>query len=353
MNKNTWLCLIFLLLAMPVHISVAADRELKALLVQAQEAEQKKDFTAAIEYYQKALDQDYQPGKINLALGRLYLAVGNDTEAEKHLLKALGQKLHKGDQLSAHELLGTVNYHQQNFVQAMGHFKDCLELKRNYEPAYLGLAKIYKDVKMYPEALQELEKISKSKKLKSEYNLTIGLLYRDWGLYQKALKALLQVIGKEPTNIEAHLALADIYYRKKEYSQALGELQYIASLQPQGKIFRYIALCLFYLQEEEKAIATLLEAIKIEPNEYLNYAIGGLVYSTAADWQNAKNQFTRSLDMNPQSALVLIGRGWCERQLQQNQNAIADFQKVLELKNESWMRDVAQSNITILTSTVP
>ena len=350
MNKNIWLCLILLSLAMPVLPSAAANRELKALLVNAEKAEQKKDFTAAIEYYQKALDQGYHPGKINLSLGRLYLASGNDTEAEKHLLKALEQKLNKGERLSAHELLGAANYHQQNYAQAMGHFKDCLELKRNYEPAYLGLAKIYKDVKMYPEALQELGKISKSRKLKSEYNLTIGLLYLDWGLYQKALKALQQVVAKEPTNIEVHLVLADIYYRKKEYSQALGELQYIASLKPQGKVFRYMALCLFYLQEEERAIATLLEAIKIEPNEYLNYAIGGLIYSAGADWQNAKNQFTRSLEMNPQSALVLIGRGWCERKLQQNQNALADFQKVLELKSESWMREVAQKSITIITA---
>ncbi len=350
MNKKIWLSLMFLMLVLPVQRTQAADRELKDLLANAKIAEQKKDFSAAIENYQKALDKGYHPGNMHLALGRLYLAVGNETEAEKHLLKALEQRLNKTEQLSTHELLGTINYHQQNYAQAIGHFKDCIELKRKYEPAYLGLARIYKDVKMYPEALQELENISKSKKLKSEYSLTIGLLYRDWGLYQKALQALQQVISKEPTNIEAHLALADIYYRKKEYGQALGELQYISSLQPQGRIFRSIALCLFYLQEEEKAIATLLEAIKLEPNEYLNYAIGGLIYTTGADWENARNQFTRALEMNPQSALVLIGRGWCARQLHQDQKAIADFQRVLALKSESWMRDVAQKNITFLTT---
>ncbi|MDD5491792.1 MAG: tetratricopeptide repeat protein, partial [bacterium] len=235
-------------------------------------------------------------------------------------------------------------------AQSMEHFKDCIELKRNYEPAYLGLAKIYKDMKMYSEALQELDHISRSKKLKIEYNLTMGLLYRDWGLYQKAHQALLQVIGSEPTNIEAHLALADIYYHKKDYGQALGELKYIASLQPRGRVFRSMALCLFYLGEKEKAIASLLEAIKLEPNEYLNYAVGGLIYSAESDWETARNQFNKALEMNPQSALVLIGRGWCEKQLHQDQDAITDFRQVLELKNLSWMQELAQKDITMLTT---
>jgi tetratricopeptide (TPR) repeat protein len=351
MSKKTWLLLVFFLMVMPMHHSQAADRELKLFLANAATAEQKNDFPTAIENYEKALARGYHPGKMHLTLGQLWLSAGNDQEAEKHLLKALEQKLNKGEQISTHELLGTIHYRRQNYAQAMGQFKDCLELKQKYEPAYLGLAKIYKDVKMYPEALQELETISKSKKLKYEYNLTIGLLYRDWGLYQKALTALLQVIDDNPTNIEARWALADIYYGKKEYGQALDELKYISTLHPQGNIYRYMSLCLFYLQEKEKAIAALLEAIKLEPNEYLNYAIGGLIYSDSADWENARDQFTKALEMNPQSALVLISRGWCEKQLHHRQNAVADFQKVLELKKVSWMQDLARRSMVILTST--
>jgi tetratricopeptide (TPR) repeat protein len=350
MNKKTWLIIAFLALAMPVPCLQAADRELKTFLANAAKADQQNDFAAAIENYQKALDKGYRPGKMHIALGRLYLAAGNYQEAEKHILKALDQKLNKSDQLSAHEMLGKISYYRQDYAQAMGYFKDCIELKRNYEPAYLGLAKIYKDMKMYAEAKQELDHISKSKKLRTEYNLTSGLLYRDWGLYQKAHQALLQVISHDSTNTEAHLALADIYYHKKEYGQALGELKYVASLQPQGRVFRYMALCLFYLREKEKAIATLLEAIKLEPNEYLNYAIGGLIYSDFADWEIAMEQFSKALEMNSQSALVLTGRGWCARQLHHDQDAIADFQQVLELKNVSWMQDLAQKNIAILTS---
>ncbi|MDD5492094.1 MAG: hypothetical protein PHV60_05375, partial [bacterium] len=190
MNKKAWLVLVFLSLVIPVPRLQAADRELKTFLANADKAEQKNDFVAAIENYQKALDKGYRPGKMRVTLGRLFLAAGNDQEAEKHLLKALDQKLNKTEQLSVHELLGVVNYRRQNYAQSMEHFKDCIELKRNYEPAYLGLAKIYKDMKMYSEALQELGHISRTKKLKIEYNLTMGLLYRDWGLYQKAHQAL-------------------------------------------------------------------------------------------------------------------------------------------------------------------
>ncbi len=139
-------------------------------------------------------------------------------------------------------------------------------------------------------------------------------------------------------------------HAQTKFGQALGELKYVASLRPQGKVWRDMALCLFYMREKEKAIATLLEAIKLEPNEYLNYAIGGLIYSNGADWENARNQFTKALEVNSESALVLIGRGWCEKQLHRNQAALADFRKVLELNNVFWMQDLARRSSTILTT---
>ncbi len=350
MNKKIWLPLLCCILLLSAWPALAADRELNILLVNAQEAEQKNDSAAAIENYLKVLEKNYRPGRIHLILGRLYLAAGNESEAEKHLLQALEQKLNRDEQLSVQSLLGDINYRRQDYNQAIERFKNCIELKRNYETAYLGLAKVYKDMQMFPEALKELNVIRRSKKLKFEYNLTAGLLFRDWGLYQKALLSLRQAIDSDPTSIAAHQALADIYYQEKEYGQALVELNYLATLQPQGSVYRNMAMCLFYLQEKEKAVAFLLEAIKLEPNDHLNYAIGGLIYYEGDEWENARNQFARSLEMNPQSALALIGHGWCEKKLNNTPAARADFQKVLDLKNGSWMQELAQKNIMALAA---
>ncbi len=348
MSKRIWLALLCVIVLLSAGQALAADRELKTILSFAEKAEQKNDFSAAIENYLKVLEKNYRPGRIHFVLGRLYLATGNESEAEKHLTQALELKLNQEEQLSVQAYLGTISYRQQNYAQAIERFKNCIELKRNYEFAYLGLAKIYKDMQMYPEALKELNVIRRSKKLKFEYNLTAGLLYRDWGLYQKAVLSLHESIVSDPTSIAAHQALADIYYHQKKYGQALGELNYVAILQPQGSVYRTMAMCLFYLQEKEKAVSFLLEAIKLEPNDHLNYAIGGLIYYQSDEWENAGNQFTRSLEMNSQSALALIGRGWCEKKLNNTPAAVADFQKVLDLKNVPWMQELAQKNIAAL-----
>lgn len=348
MNKRIWLVSLCCISLMFTRLLPAADRELKIILANAEKAEQEHDLTAAIENYLKVLGKNYRPGRVHFILGRLYLAAGNESEAEKHLTQALEQELNQEEQLSAQVLLGTISYGRQNYAQAIERFKNCIEIKRNYEPAYLGLARVYKDMRMYPEALKELDFIRRSKKLKLEYNLTAGLLYRDWGLYQKALLSLHQAIISDPTNTAAHQALADIYYHQKEYGQALGELNYLASLQPQGSVYRTMALCLFYLQEKEKAVVFLLEAIKLEPNDHLNYAIGGLIYYQSNEWENAGNQFARSLEMNSQSALALIGRGWCEKKLNNIPAAAADFQKVLDLKNVSWLQELAQKDMAAL-----
>ncbi|MBI5554588.1 MAG: tetratricopeptide repeat protein [Elusimicrobia bacterium] len=345
MSKRIWLAWLCCILLLSVRLAPAADRELKIMLATAEKAEQKNDLPAAIENYLKVLEKNYYPGRIHLILGRLYLAAGNKSEAEKHLTQALEQELNQEEQLSVQALLGTISYCRQNYAQAIERFNNCIEMKRNYESAYLGLAKVYIDMQMYPEALKKLNVIRRSKKLKFEYNLTAGLLYRDWGLYQKALLSLRQAIVSDPTSTAAHQALADIYYQQKEYGQALRELSYVASLQPQGSVYRTMALCLFYLREKEKAMAFLLKAIKLEPNDHLNYAIGGLIYYESHDWEKAGDQFTRSLEMNSQSALALIGRGWCEKKLNDTSLAMADFQKVLDLRDVSWLQELAQKNI--------
>lgn len=348
MSKNIWLILLCCMLLMSASPVLATDRELKILLANAEKAEQKNDSSAAIDNYLKVLEKNYRPGRIRLILGRLYLAAGNELEAEKHLTQALEQKLSRDEQLSVQLLLGTINYRRQDYNQAIERFKNCIEIKRNYEAAYLGLTKVYRDMQMYPEALKELHAIRKSKKLRFEYNLTAGLLYRDWGLYQKALLFLQQALVSDPTSIAAHQALADIYYQKKEYGQALGELNYLSSLQPQASVYRTMAMCLFYLQEKEKAVVFLLEAIKLEPNDHLNYIIGGLIYYESNEWEHSRSQFARSLEMEPQSVLALIGLGWCEKRLDNTPAAVANFEKALELNNVSWMRKLAQKNIAVL-----
>ena len=118
-------------------------------------------------------------------------------------------------------------------------------------------------------------------------------------------------------------------------------MKYLATSKPEARVYQKMALSLFYLGEFERAIASLLEAIKLEPNDYLNYALGGLIYCGQGDWDKAGEQFKLALEINPDSALCLFGQAECAAKMNDPAAARGDWQKIADQKSSSWISELA------------
>lgn len=256
-----------------------------------------------------------------------------------------GEKLSKKEQLAAALKLSQTYYQQKDYSQAIAANRNCLMLKRNCEQARLNLACIYREMQMYPEALKEIDWVNKKGKFKYEYNLTKGQIYQSLGVYEKAINYLSKALAVNSLGVEPHFALGEIYYEQKNFEKALTEFKLAAEFQQQVQVYQKLALCFFYLGRPEKALASLSEAVKLAPEDYLSYCISGLIYSAGQDWEKALSQFNAALALKPESPLCLLGQGWCLDHLKKQAEATSSFEKIVDAKNVSWVVELARKNL--------
>lgn len=314
-------------------------------LREAEKALANKDYSAALSCYRKLIENNYQPGHSNLVTGELCVLLQEHKEAGEYFRRALEYRLSKKDMVRAHLGLGKVYYQQQDFAKAIEHFRECIVRMQKHEEAHLGLSLVYRDMGMYAEALTEITACKKNRKYRYEYNLISGQILKEWGIYPKAVAHLQQALLLRPSSSEVHELLEEIYYAQREYQKAVAELEILVAVEPRADCYRMLALSFFYLQDREKALSFLQQASRIEPNDYLNYAVGGLIYSGLAEWKKAEEQFACGLELEPSSGLCLLGKGWSQLHLQERGAAKKTFEHVKDLKNMNWLQEIAEKNL--------
>ena len=92
---------------------------------------------------------------------------------------------------------------------------------------------------------------------------------------------------------------------------------------------------LYQLHEYQEALETFNQALLLakKPSDRL-YNFLGYVKTELEDFQNAIADFTKSLEINPKSGGSLLGRGKCKKALGDNKGALEDFTQVINLYPE-------------------
>ena len=141
----------------------------------------------------------------------------------------------------------------------------------------------------------------------------------------------------DPNYYDATLRLADTYYVAKNYQQALDLYDKVIQANAADKDYAYYqkGRTLGLMGRREEANTTLAALLKTSPNSrYAEEAVfqqAQLAFE-AGDYQPAVAGFTRLIDNRPNSPLMpqaLQKRGVAYANLQQQDKAVADFQRVL------------------------
>ena len=88
------------------------------------------------------------------------------------------------------------------------------------------------------------------------------------------------------------------------------------------------------IRQYQKAIKDLTQALRLTEDEYSAitvYLIRGSVYWASGEYENAMDDFTKTIDLNPNGAEYYFNRGWHYDALGQHQLAIQDFDEAIRL----------------------
>ncbi len=188
------------------------------------------------------------------------------------------------------------------------------------------------------------------------------------GNYDEAIKLYGKVIDREPSFWQASYKRGEAYAIQENYRAAVEDYNRVIDLQPDFAL-AYVARAIAYeqLNDHANAIDDSNKAIELKASDDYVYFNRGLAYLGIKEYEKAIADFTYWIDLNPktypvsyfyrsrayyavsnlmgmiddldifielqpQSATVLVDRAYVHRLLGNYDNAISDYSKAIELK---------------------
>ena len=169
------------------------------------------------------------------------------------------------------------------------------------------------DERKYDEALSLLQEFLTNNPTAYATHINIGDCYKEMGEYEKAeeqynlaLEAAKtdEKMGKEMT-AKAMAGIGDIYLKKEEFESAQSYFEQSIELLPDNETLAYnVGEIYFANQKLDEAIRYYGIAIQIKPDWGPPYYRRGLVYVSKTDYQSAKEDFQKFLEIDPNSELA-------------------------------------------------
>lgn len=292
----------------------------------------------AIEYFERARTAGETRPELDLMLGELYYGAGRDDEAVELLVPALENMPDSDDRSRVVRILGNVYFRQGKRDEAIDVWKRLIDGRVVDEFAYVELAEIYEDNRMwddaiatyrelvkaaandpyrqcralrsigrcheqneaYPEAITAYEEalglVAPGNWLFEDLKLRLVSVYENLGDLEGLAAYLRERIAGAPGDVEFRALLGETYLRMKRYGDAEAEYTAILERDP-GRIATYERLIDLHerANDKEKVVETyekLIAAYPAEP-DYLRRL--GQFQLLNGDAERAKETWRRSL----------------------------------------------------------
>jgi tetratricopeptide (TPR) repeat protein len=164
--------------------------------------------------------------------------------------------------------------------------------------------KIYKALKDYDEALDEVQKLIKNFPQEPKYYGILGELYQERGQDEKAFDAYTELLKVDPNNAFVHLSLADYYRNKKQNKKAFEEIK-IAFKNSELDIDTKIKILLSYYTITETYVDLRTEAdtlckilVETHPDEAKAFAMYGDFLYRDKKLEEARIQYRKSIGLD-------------------------------------------------------
>jgi tetratricopeptide (TPR) repeat protein len=316
-------------------LSSSEEKKFSALFLDANRAKIIGNKEEAIELYQKCLEIDPSSGAANYDLARLMADKGNYSTALGYAEKAL--EAEPANEWFAN-FLGQLYAEVGRIGESIQTYRDIIEKQPlNYEH-YFRLSNLLSAQGKYDEALNTLntleEKVGESEKLVMQRQM----LYIEQGNYDRAMKEVDELIKESPEEIRLYGMKAEILQQQGEEEKARLLYKKMLEMEPDNGL---VLLSLYEIAKKNdkkykadeylnRAFATLElgidvkinillnilsspnleenrsqlislsdQLIKAHPDEAKAYAISGDIYYNLDDLKQARENFRKAVELDP------------------------------------------------------
>lgn len=223
-------------------------------------------------------------------------------------------------------------------------FSDVIAKSPHKARPYYGRAKIYNDLKQYPEAIADCNKsLENDPRCAEAYNnrgMALALLNRD--NFPKAFADFDSALSIQPLYPDAMQNLANMFFMVGNYDSAIVKFYGFIKAYPNA-VGGYNGLGASYMNKNmlDSAIVNLDKGIKITTENAQLYFNRGLAYLKKNQFNNAMLDFNSSLNIDPNNGEVYYNRALAYRGLAMPTQAWQDVQTAIEkgYKIPQWVVD--------------
>ncbi len=290
----------------------------------------KKDYPAALNYFERALKILPNYSYLYVNMGVLKSAMGNQQEAEANFKQA--QFLNPGNP--------ECYYFYANWLRSQGKFKEALEQATQglkVSPGHSGNKLLYNDLMLLAanesNQIQIAEQVAKDKPTVDNY-IALSLLYYQKQQYQKCIDASTEAIKLKADCIEAYNNICSAQNLLGNYDEAVKAGEQALKIDPNYQLAKnnladglarkekeknalaliqkdpseasYINLSLEYynLGQFQKCADAAEQAVKINPNSESGYNNICSAYNMLKLWDKAIEAGEKGLKINPNNQLL-------------------------------------------------
>ena len=212
---------------------------------------------------------------------------------ERHdLKKALENIDHilqiKPDYADAIILKALINAKNGDLIGAKNTLTNLAEKVTNNDFLYYAMAKIYKEIPMYKEAIDSLQQALFIKPESLEYLSELADCYCELGKYQVAQDIITKVLYLNKHFIFAYLLQAKMNIKQNKYTESAKIVDNTIKLDSScAEAYKYMAVICAAQGLKNKSIENAKIAVSLQPSNHKYYAFLGKLYFDAQEYDSA------------------------------------------------------------------
>ena len=289
-----------------------------------------KEYDKAKLSFERAMDIDKEDELSHLDMARLFLAKKDVFNAQIWYKKVL---VINEDNPEAINGLGDSYFILKNYKEAIDKYEKLLELEPNSVPVRVKIGLTYKKKKDYTNAMKWFTLALKVQDDYHQARLEMADVYITGRKYDKAIEEYKKILEDNPNNIDATNGIGECYKRKEDYDRALKWFKKSLELDKnsieglRGKSDIYIIKNI----KLDEVRANINKAIKLDPNDPLNYYTKANYYVVKKDFSSAIENYKKSIKLDPDIYYVHYNLGRVYAYQDHYDDAIKEYKKSIDI----------------------
>ena len=263
-----------------------------------------KDLKKAIEFFEKALENDEKYAQAYTGLADSYAALAllefmAPNEAYPKAREAVGKALALDANLAAaHTSLGLIRFqYDWDWQGAEQELQTALDINPSYAPAHHFYADYLKAMGRFDEAIAEIEKARELDPLSLAINTGVGHVLYLSRQYDKAIEEYKRAVELDPSFMATHIWFGRPYLEKGLFAEAIAELETGVRLSGESTLaLSMLGHGLASGGQEDEALQILEKLKKRAQNEYVPSYWIAVIYNGFKDKDQTMSWMWKAFD---------------------------------------------------------